>query len=344
MQLVSFERATRARRAPASLGAAGLGFATLDGVAHGTRRLGALLLSGARAGSVVDLNRALSVRLAYEDAGAPEAEADSLLPADALAFLRRLPGSLAAAREVLAWVEQALGCYDAPDLVSAGVVTPRRNVRLAAPVPRPGKVIVADCDASPAGARSARPELFLEAPSAIAGPEDELPLPPEAQALGFSAGVAAVIGRVARALPVEQALECVAGYCVAIDCGAGAPEGAAQLRGDLLSRSGDGSTLLGPALVTGDEIPDPQDLGIRTLVSREPPRVGRTKQMPFSIAELVAFASSRVTLEPGDLLLAGGVPHVSSGPPRLRDGDVIEVEIERLGKLVGYVRAAGSGA
>ena len=97
--------------------------------------------------------------------------------------------------------------------------------------------------------------------------------------------------------------------------------------------------------MTGDEIPDPQDLGIRTLVSREPGRVGRTRQMPFSVAELVAFASARVTLEPGDLLLAGGVPHVSCEPPRrLRDGDVIEVEIERLGKLVGYVRAAGSGA
>jgi 2-keto-4-pentenoate hydratase/2-oxohepta-3-ene-1,7-dioic acid hydratase in catechol pathway len=335
VQLVSFERAPRARRDASSLGAARLGFETLDGVAHGMRRLGALLLSGPRAGSVVDLNRALSVRLAYEDAGAPEAEADSLLPSDALAFLRRLPGSLDAARDALGWVERSLGRYDAPDLVAAGVVTPRRNVRLAAPVPRPGKIIVADVEAASAGAC---PELFLEAPSAIAGPEDELALPLAAVGLRFSAGLAAVIGRVARALPVEQALECVAGYCVAIDCSAGDAVGS-------LSRSGDGSTLLGPALVTGDEIPDPQDLGIRTLVSREPGRVGRTRQMPFSVAELVAFASARVTLEPGDLLLAGGVPHVSCEPPRrLHDGDVIEVEIERLGKLVGYVRAAVSGA
>lgn len=336
MQLVSFDRAPRQPRA-ASLGAAGLGYETLDGVAHGSRRLGALLGTGARGRSVVDLNRALAVRLAAEDAGAPEAEADSLLPTDALAFLRRLPGALAAAREVLAWVEQALGRYDGPDLVAAGVVTPRRNVRLAAPVPRPGKIIVADVGAE----RAEHPALFLEAPSAIAGPEDELALPAAPRRLGFSAGLAGVIGRVARAVPVEQALDCIAGYCVAIDC---CVDEVGANGSDLLARSSDGSTLVGPALVTGDEVPDPQDLGIRTLISREPGRTGRTRAMPFSMAELVAFASTRVTLEPGDLVLAGGVPGVScASPRRLRDGDVIEVEIERLGKLVGYVRAAGSG-
>lgn len=340
MQLVSFERAPRLPRA-ASLGAAGLGYETLDGVAHGSRRLGALLGSGMCAGSIVDLNRALAVRLAAEDAGAPEAEADSLLPTDALAFLRRLPGALDAAREVLAWVERVLGRYDGPDLVAAGVVTPRRDVRLAAPVPRPGKIIVAEIEVATRAARAPRPALFLEAPSAIAGPEDELALPAAPRRLGFSAGLAGVIGRVARDVPVEQALECIAGYCVAIDCCA---DDAAAGGGDLLARSSDGSTLVGPALVTGDEVPDPQDLGIRALISREPRRSGRTRAMPFSMAELVAFASSRVTLEPGDLVLAGGVPGVSCEPPRrLRDGDVIEVEIERLGKLVGYVRAAGSG-
>jgi 2-keto-4-pentenoate hydratase/2-oxohepta-3-ene-1,7-dioic acid hydratase in catechol pathway len=339
VQLVSFERAPRFPRASASMGAAGLGFETLDGVAPGARRLGALLANGAHAGSVVDLNRALAVRLAADDAGAPEAEADSLLPADALAFLRRLPGALDTARDVVAWVERALERYDAPDLVAAGVVTPRRDVRLAAPVPRPGKIVAVDFGAACRDAQ-ARPSLLLEAPSAVAGPEDALALPALPLRLGFSLGLAAVIGRVARAVPAERALECVAGYCVAIDCCAEG-DGASS---DPLARSGDGSTLLGPALVTVDEVGDPQDLGVRASISREPRRSGRTREMHFSVAELLAFASERVTFEPGDVLVASGVPGVSpAGPASLRDGDVIEVEIERLGKLVGYVRAAASG-
>jgi hypothetical protein len=89
VQLVSFERAVRPPRPSASIGAAGLGFEALEGVTQGSRRLGALLGAGTRAGSVVDLNRALAVKLAAQDAGAPEAEANSLLPSDALAFSRR---------------------------------------------------------------------------------------------------------------------------------------------------------------------------------------------------------------------------------------------------------------
>lgn len=344
MQLVSFERAARAPRSQTSMGAAGLGFEALEGVTQGARRLGAVLTAGSRAGSIVDLNRALAVKLAAEDAGAPEAEANSLLPADALAFLRRLPDALGAAREVVGWVERAVERYDAPDLVAAGVVTPRRNVRLAAPVPRPGKILAVESNYTAAGAsaRPARPALFLEAPSALAGPEEEIRLPAQSLPTRFAGGLAAVIGRPARAVPVEHALECVVGYSVALDfawCDADDDDPP-----DLLARSRDGSTLVGPALVTCDEIPDPQDLGIRALLSRELLQQARTKEMLFSIAELLAFASTRVTLEPGDLLLTGGLPCASVRAPRaLRDGDVVELEIERVGKLAVYVRSAGSG-
>ncbi len=341
MWLVSFDRARRADASPASIGAARLGFETLEGVAQGSRRLGAILTAGPRAGCVVDLNRALAVKLAAEDVGAPEAEADSLLPADAQGFLRRWPGVLDAARDVLSWVEAALQRYDAPDLRAAGVVTARRGVRLAPPVPRPGKLIAVESNyAAPGLARPVRPELFLVASSAVAGPEDGITLLPDAPQVHFQGGLAAVIGRVARGVPPERALDCVAGYCVAIDFTA-----SDNLAGfsDLLARSRDGSTPLGPALVTCDEIPDPQDLGIRMRRSRETLQVGRTKEMLFSVADLLAFASTRLTLEPGDLLLTGGLPS-APGPPRaLRDGDVVEVEIERVGKLSCYVRVAASG-
>jgi 2-keto-4-pentenoate hydratase/2-oxohepta-3-ene-1,7-dioic acid hydratase in catechol pathway len=337
VHLVSFERAARSAQAPASIGAAGLGFEALEGVTQGARRLGALLTAGSRAGCVVDLNRALAVKLAAEDAGAPEAEANSLLPADALAFLRRWPEAEAAAREVLAWVERTVERYDAPDLLAAGVVTPRRKVRLAAPVPRPGKVVAALSNPAPAAPGRPQPALFLQAPLAVCGPEDELRLRAGEERTVFEAGLAAVVGGAARELPPERALDHLVGYCVAIDffCGD------ASASADLLARSRDASTAIGPALVTRDEISDPQDLGVRAQLSREPLRALRTKELSFSLAELLACASRRVTLEPGDLLLCGGV---RCEPARaLRDGDVVEVEIERVGKLVVYVRAAGSG-
>ena len=340
MWLVSFERARSGADSPASIGAARLGFEVLDGVAQGSRRLGAILTTGPRAECVVDLNRALAVKLAAEDVGAPEAEADSLLPADAQGFLRRGSAALDAARDVLSWVESALQRYDAPDLRGAGVVTPRRGVRLFPPVPRPGKLIAVESNyAAPGVARPARPELFLEAASAVAGPEGEISLEGAAQ-VRFQGGLAAVIGRAARDVAPERALECVAGYCVAIDFWA---SGAAGGRPDLLARSRDGSTPIGPTLVTCDEIPDPQDLGIRVRRSRETLQVGRTKEMLFPVADLLAFASSRVTLEPGDLLLTGGLPTPEAVLPALRDGDVVEVEIERVGKLSCYVRVAASG-
>ena len=115
-----------------------LGLALRPSGSAGARRVGALLPPGPHAGDVVDLNRALAVLHALEDVGAPEAQADSLLPADPHAFLRQLARTLPAAQRALEFVAEASERYDAPDLVRAGVVLPRRCVRVAPPVPRPG--------------------------------------------------------------------------------------------------------------------------------------------------------------------------------------------------------------
>ena len=124
MRIVTFERhrsgAQETRPGLGSMGAAALGFETLGAVRHGARRLGALLTQGAHADSVVDLNRALAVKLAMEDVGAPEAEADSLLPADMLHFVTHLPHALDAARSARDFALESLDRYDAPDLVAAG--------------------------------------------------------------------------------------------------------------------------------------------------------------------------------------------------------------------------------
>jgi 2-keto-4-pentenoate hydratase/2-oxohepta-3-ene-1,7-dioic acid hydratase in catechol pathway len=103
-----------------------------------------------------------------------------------------------------------------------------------------------------------------------------------------------------------------------------------------LGKSCDTFAPLGPALVTADEIPDPQDLALRTVVGGETLQSSRTKEMIFPVATLIAFASRLMTLEPGDVILTGTPAGVGAArtPPRwLREGELVEVEIERLGKL-----------
>jgi len=344
MRIVCFERS--ARRPTEILGAAGY---ALDGIglaARGARRLGALISAGPDAGAVVDLSRALAVKLALEDAGAPEAEAESLIPSDPIAFLAHGPHALAAARGALEFVRDALERYDAPDLRATGIVLPRGSFRLHAPVARPGKIVgvarnYSDHarergDTAPPG----EPVLFIKASSAVIGPEDEIVLPRAVQQADYEGELAVVIGLPAHRVSADAAAASIAGYCVANDVTARDYQGVRGQR--FLGKSCDTFAPLGPALVTADEVPDPQDLGLVTRLSGEVVQSARTKDMHFPVVEIIAFASRLMRLEPGDVILTGtpGGVGAARDPARwLRDGDVVEVEIERVGRLVNYVRA-----
>jgi len=347
MRIVSFERSARRPTASAGevLGTAGF---ALDGItsAPRARRLGALIASGPDAGSIVDLSRALAVKLALDDAGAPEAEAESLIPSDPVAFLSRGASALAAARGVLEFVRDSLERYDGPDLRAAGIVLARADVRLRAPVPRPGKIIgVARNYPDHARERGdsappVEPVLFIKASSAVIGPEDEIVIPSAVHEADYEGELAVVIGTPIRRVTREQAAAAIAGYCAANDVTARDYQGVRGQR--FLGKSCDTFAPLGPALVTADEIADPQDLGLVTRVSGEVVQSARTKDMHFSVAEVIAFASLLMRLEPGDVILTGtpGGVGAARDPARwLRDGDVVEVEIERVGRIVNYVRA-----
>jgi acylpyruvate hydrolase len=359
MHLVTFERQGPAfadgeppARTPSSSLGETLGFETLDAGRPGVRRLGAVLPEGPHAGSIVDLNRAFAIKLAGEDVGAPEAEANSLLPAEMLAFLRAGRRSLEAAREALEFANDALGRYDGPDVAHVGVVLPRTDVWLCAPVPRPGKIVCvarnypAHAAEQGSPAQPTEPALFLKAPTAVIGPDDAIALPAATSRVDYEGELAAILGKLAARISPADALGCVAGYCVANDVTARDFQSA---RGqNFIGKSCDTFAPLGPALVTTDEVPDPQKLALRTIVSGEilqsGSTSGSTEEMVVPLAEIIAFASRIMTLEPGDVILTGtpgGVGQARRPQRWLHEGDVVEVEIAGLGRLRNPVRAEG---
>ena len=355
MHLVTFERRDGGgadgeplARAPASSLGESLGFQTLDTGRPGVRRLGAVLQVGPRAGSIVDLNRAFAIKLAYDDVGAPEAEADSLLPAEMQAFLRTGRRSREAAREALEFTARALERFDGPDVAHAGVVIPRGGVRLCAPVPRPGKIVgvarnyPAHAAEQGSAAHPVEPALFLKAPTAVIGPEDEIALPAATSQVDYEGELAVVMGKTTARISAEEALDSVAGYCVVNDVTA---RDFQNVRGQkFIGKSCDTFAPLGPALVTTDEVPDPQKLALCTIVSGETLQSGSTEEMLFPVAEIIAFVSRIITLEPGDVILTGtpsGVGQARRPQRWLRDGDVVEVEVSGLGRLRNPVRSEG---
>jgi len=355
MHLVTFERRYAGvadgeplARAPAASLGESLGFQTLDAGRPGVRRLGAVLQVGPRAGSIVDLNRAFAIKLACEDVGAPEAEADSLLPAGMQAFLRIGRRSREAAHEALEFTARALERFDGPDVAHAGVVIPRVGVRLCAPVPRPGKIIgvarnyPAHAAEQGSAAQPVEPALFLKAPTAVIGPEDEIALPAATSQVDYEGELAVVMGKTTARISAAEALESVAGYCVANDVTA---RDFQNVRGQkFIGKSCDTFAPLGPALVTTDEVSDPQKLVLHTIVSGETLQSGSTEEMLFSVAEIIAFAARIMTLEPGDVILTGtpsGVGQARRPQRWLRDGDVVEVEVAGLGRLRNPVRSEG---
>jgi len=213
------------------------------------------------------------------------------------------------------------------------------------PIERPGKIVCVGLNyrahAEEQGAKlPERPLLFAKWPTALAGPGDAIPLPAITQAVDYEGELAVVIGVRCKEIPVEGALEAVRGYLCANDVTARDLQRAD--RQFTRSKSLDGFCPVGPELVPAADVGDPQALRLRTLVNGEVRQDSSTADMIFGVAELIAFVSEAITLEPGDLLLTGtpsGVGVFRDPPLFLADGDEVTVEIERVGSLTNPVRA-----
>ena len=187
-----------------------------------------------------------------------------------------------------------------------------------------------------------RPLLFAKWPNALIGDGEAIRLPPESDEVDFEAELGAVIGRRSTGpIAADRALELVSGYVCVNDVSARDVQfGDGQwTRG----KSFDTFCPVGPEVVPASEIADPQALRIRCLVNDEVMQDATTADMIFSVAEIVAFVSRSITLEPGDLIATGTPPGVGFArvpPVYLRDGDTVTVEIEDVGTLTNPVRSS----
>ncbi|MFF3594778.1 fumarylacetoacetate hydrolase family protein [Kitasatospora indigofera] len=219
-------------------------------------------------------------------------------------------------------------------------VTDIAGQRVGAPLARPGKVVGIGLNyrdhAVEAGAQiPTEPVVFLKPANTVVGAYDEVLVPRGSEKTDYEAELAIVIGRTGRYLETHRdAAAVVAGYTVANDV----TERAFQFeRGGQWDKgkSAETFTPLGPWLVTADEVEDPQRLPVRTWVNGDLRQNGSTAEMIFPVLEIVRYLTHFMVLEPGDVIVTGtpaGVTLGHPGTPFLQPGDVVEIEIDGLGR------------
>lgn len=274
----------------------------------GQERLGALVDNGNK---ILDLNKA-----------------DASIPSCAIAFLKGDFGAKAKA---------AIAAAPA----SATVAT--SSVRLGAPIPKPGQIICIGLNykdhADEQGhAYPASPLLFGKSPMAACGPNDAVIYPEGVEQLDYEVELGVVIGKTAKKVSAADALSYVAGYCVFHDVSARCCQfGDKQwFRG----KSFDTFAPFGPALVTPDEVGDVHALKLTCKVNGELRQNGSTSNLIHRVEKVIEYITRGITLQPGDVIATGtpaGVGVFLKPPKLLKKGDVVELEVEKLGKIINTI-------
>ena len=212
-----------------------------------------------------------------------------------------------------------------------------------APIERPSKIVCVGLNYTDHAEEQGsplpeRPILFAKWPNALIGPDDPIVVPEIVSQVDYEAELGVVIGARVRNVSAESALEAVRGYLCLNDVSARDMQFSDKqwTRG----KSPDTFCPVGPELVPAAEVPDPQALRIRAILNGEVMQDSTTGKMVFGVAELIAFITQTITLEPGDLIATGtpaGVGVFRDPMVLLQVGDVVSVEIEGLGTLTNPV-------
>jgi 2-keto-4-pentenoate hydratase/2-oxohepta-3-ene-1,7-dioic acid hydratase in catechol pathway len=295
-------------------------------------RLGLMLGEG-----VLDLANAFQALKASSQGG--DEFADFVMPADMLSFLQSGEEATQAARATLEWYQRQEGQLTA-QLETLDVST----LNLRPPLPNPGKIVCVGLNYLDHCMEQnieipQKPVLFAKFPSSVIGTGDPITWPAGlTDQVDYEAELAVIIGRKARQVLAEQAYAVVAGYTIVNDVSARDLQfGDGQwVRGKSL----DTFCPMGPALVTRDEIPDPQDLNVQCWVDTTLMQNSNTRLMIFKIPELIEFITRGTTLYPGDVICTGtpdGVGAFRKPPIFLEAGNTVKVAIETLGELINPV-------
>lgn len=178
------------------------------------------------------------------------------------------------------------------------------------------------------------PVVFTKAITCISGPNDDIVQPPHSTKLDWELELGVIIGREARSVSEDTALEYVAGYAIVNDVS----DRGFQLQSSQWDKGKGCDTFgpIGPWLVTRDEVPDPQNLDMWLEVNGECRQAGNSKTMIFTIAQIVSYLSRYITLQPGDVICTGTPPGVGMGikptPVYLNTGDTVRLWIAGLGE------------
>jgi 2-keto-4-pentenoate hydratase/2-oxohepta-3-ene-1,7-dioic acid hydratase in catechol pathway len=272
---------------------------------------------------------------------------DQVVDVQALAAARgeELPGDVLDYISEPTVLERARGLVEAAgENLPQGASRPLVDVTLKAPF-RPGKIVGVGLNYTEHVAESARsldtdqelptrPVLFSKPSTAVVGPGEPIRHNGNLTSqLDWEVELAVVIGKRAFQVSQDDALDYVAGYTITNDISARDQRRSGQW---FYSKGQDSYAPLGPWLVTADEIGDPQALDVELRVNGETKQKANTRYMLFSIRELIADITSGMTLEPGDVIATGspsGVGAAQNPPQYLQPGDVVELEIEKIGLL-----------
>ena len=253
-----------------------------------------------------------------------------------------VPVGYASMRELIEAGEA--GLYAARGAAEQG--EPVSEARIIAPIPRPGKILCCGVnyrshqEENPAATLPTVPFFFAKLPSAVIGPGEPIVIPGPESKVDWEVELAFVIGRAARRVARADALDYVFGYTVLHDVSARDVQFVDNQI--TLGKGFDTFCPLGPALVTKDEVPDPQRLELATYVDDERVQSGSTADQLFDVRYLIEFLTRHITLEPGDVVSTGtpaGVGTFRQPPRYLRSGETVVVEVEGIGRLENPVVA-----